>query len=112
MSDTTRQRRQVDAPELGASVWLVEATVGEFLPIWTRAESGNITDVFLAALAASLEVDGQRYTEQELHNFPARKARALMRLGTEALRINGVIPETENTEGAEEKKAKPKKSTA
>lgn len=109
MSDTTRQRVQVDAPELGASVYLVEASISEFMPIWARAEDGEkMTDLFLAVLGASLEVDGVRVPESELRQYPASKIKSVLRLGTEAMRINGMVAAA--TEDSE-KKARPKKSS-
>jgi hypothetical protein len=103
--DDTRNREQVDAPELGASVFLVETSVGELLPLFEIAQRNDTPALMLACLAASLEIDGQRVTEPEIRNMGAGKWRALMRLGPRALRINSIITDApEDTEDAAEKK--------
>lgn len=99
MNDTTRQRKQVDAPELGASVWLVEGSVMDVLPLMRLGESGDTTELLIAALGASLEVDGKRMTDAELRRLPARVIKRLLLLGLDALRINGIVPaENEDAE--------------
>jgi len=103
--DDNRTREKVDAPELGASVFLVETSVGELMPLFDIAKEGDTPRLMLACLAASLEVDGKRVTEPELRALGAKKWRALMRLGPRALRINSIIDDTE--EGTEPAQKKP-----
>jgi|SRR5580765_1407213 len=101
--DDTRKREEVNAPELGASVFIVETSVGELLPLFDIAQRNDTPALMLACLAASLEIDGERITEAELRNLGAKKWRALMRLGPLALRINSII--TDEPEDAETKKS-------
>jgi hypothetical protein len=90
---TTRHREQVDAPELGASVFLNECTVGEMMPLLAIAESGDTYRLMIAALSATLEIDGKRQSTADLEGMNARKLKTLMKLGPRALQINSIIPE-------------------
>lgn len=101
MNDQTRHRLQVDAPEIGASVWLVEGSVMDVLPLMQLGEKGDTSELLIAALGASLEVDGRRVTPEEIRRFPARTMKRLLTLGLDALRINGIVPASGE---AEEKK--------
>jgi hypothetical protein len=92
-TNTTRHREQVDAPLLGASVFLNECTVGEMMPLLKLAETGDTYRLMIAALAATLEIDGVRQSEADLEAMNARKLKALMKLGPRALQINSIIPE-------------------
>jgi hypothetical protein len=91
----TRHREKIDAPELGASVWLVECSVDELLPLFVLVEAGKTVELMLGALAVTLEIDGNRVTEDELRAMGARKFRTLMRIGPQALRINSIVPEAD-----------------
>jgi hypothetical protein len=103
----TRHREKVDAPKLGASVYLVECSVGEILPLLKLAQEGDTQQLMLACLAVTLEIDGERVSIEDLRNFGARKFHALMALGPQALRVDGIIAEEEQEqdEAAEEKKS-------
>jgi len=98
-----RFREEVDAPDLGASVWLVETTVDELLPLFEIAQEGNMPRLMIATLAASLEIDGQRVTEAELRQMGARKWGTILKLGPRALRINSIVPDNEAEEDDEKK---------
>ena len=67
----TRYREKVDAPELGASVWLVECSVGELLPLFKLVEAGDTVQLMMACLAATLEIDGARVSESQLRGMAA-----------------------------------------
>lgn len=100
------ERMPVDAPELGAHVELVETTVGELLPLIKLAETGDAMALVMATLAASLWIDGKRVSEAQLRALGARKLRALMRLGPQALAINNFATATpdDGQEGAADPK--------
>jgi hypothetical protein len=106
MAADIRKREKIDdAPELGASVFLVETSVGELLPLFDIAQRNDTPALMLACLAASLEIDGERVSETAIRGMGASKWKALMRLGPRALRINSIIPaEGEEAEDDAEKK--------
>jgi hypothetical protein len=101
MTTATRRREVIDAPELGASVALVECSVDEVLHLLEIAEDGKTIPLMLAALGASLEVDGKRITETDIRAMKASVVKSLLRLGPLALRVNSIIPE--ETEDGEKK---------
>jgi hypothetical protein len=103
MDMQSRYREQVDAPTLGASVYLIECSVGEILPLLKLAQDGDVQGLMLACLAVSLEIDGERVSIDDMRNMGARKFTALMQLGTRALSVNGINAGTD--EAAEEKKS-------
>lgn len=98
----TRLREAIDAPELGASVELVECSVGELLPLIDLAAAERHMDLTFGALAATLHVDGKRMTEQEIRDLPAHLWRYLfLELGPRALTINKIrqeaVPDAEKS---------------
>ena len=94
MNDEARSRVTVDAPQLGTNVELVEATVGEVLPLIAQAEgTGSSVELIMGTLAASLRIDGAQMTVAQLRGLGAKKLKALMALGPQALAINGFAPE-------------------
>lgn len=74
----TRAREPLDAPELGASVELVECTVGDLLPLIDLAQTGSNLQLTFAVLAATLHVNGQRVSEEQLRALPAHMFRVMM----------------------------------
>ena len=98
MTDQTRRQEKVEAPELGADVMLMECNVDELLPLFEIAQAGDSKRLMLATLAASLWVDGERWSEKDIRALPASKFRPLMELGAKALRINSIIPDDEDAE--------------
>lgn len=90
----TRAREVIDAPELGASVELVECSVGELLRLLELAQADKHVDLTFAALAATLVIDGKRVTEVQLRDLPAHNWRLLfLEIGPRALRINKIRQE-------------------